>query len=86
MQMAFVDTTYRRKIFMKTENADKLLITPMEACKILGVGRTTMYAWIKNHTIPVVRFPNCRNIYISTESLRQLIDENTIPCGGAENG
>lgn len=79
-----MDTTYRRKIFMETGNTDKFLITPMEACKLLGVGRTTMYAWIKNHTIPVVRFPNCRNIYISTEALRQLIDENTIPCGGAE--
>lgn len=56
----------------------KLLITPLEACKLLGVGRTTMYAWIKNNTVPVVRFPNCRNIYISVEALREMIRQHTV--------
>ena len=64
---------------MNSKDNEKLLVTPAEACQLLGVGRTTMYAWIKNGTIPVVRFPNCRNIYISTNTLNQLINENTIP-------
>lgn len=64
---------------MHSSDNEKLLVTPAEACQLLGVGRTTMYAWIKNGTIPVVRFPNCRNIYISKNTLNQLINENTIP-------
>ena len=64
--------------YMNNTHTDKLLITPMEACKLLGVGRTTMYSWIKNKTIPVVRFPHCRNVYISVDALREMIRENTI--------
>ncbi len=63
---------------MNSKDNEKLLVTPAEACQLLGVGRTTMYAWIKNGTIPVVRFPNCRNIYISKKTLNHLINENTI--------
>ena len=68
-----------RRIYMNSKDNEKLLVTPAEACQLLGVGRTTMYAWIKNGTVPVVRFPNCRNIYISKKTLNQLINENTIP-------
>lgn len=64
---------------MKLENNDRLLVTPAEACRLLGVGRTTMYSWIKEEKIPVVKFPGCRNIYISRDSLNQLIKEHTIP-------
>ena len=64
---------------MKSENNDRLLVTPAEACRLLGVGRTTMYSWIKEEKIPVVKFPGCRNIYISKDSLNQLITEHTIP-------
>lgn len=64
---------------MKSENNDRLLVTPAEACRLLGVGRTTMYSWIKEEKIPVVKFPSCRNIYISRDSLNQLINEHTIP-------
>ncbi len=72
---------------MKNTLTDKLLITPTEACKLLGVGRTTMYSWIKNKTIPVVRFPHCRNVYISVEALREMIRENTVTSdnGGDSN-
>lgn len=64
---------------MKAANTDKLLLTPAEACQMLGVGRTTMYSWIKNEKIPVVKFPGCRNIYISKDSLNQFINDNTVP-------
>ena len=64
---------------MKSEKTEKLLVTPTEACQLLGVGRTTMYTWIKEEKIPIVKFPGCRNIYISTNTLNQLINENTIP-------
>ena len=62
---------------MNSKDNEKLLVTPAEACQLLGVGRTTMYAWIKNGTVPVVRFPNCRKIYIPKETLTKLIDEHT---------
>ncbi|MCR5111728.1 MAG: helix-turn-helix domain-containing protein [Ruminococcus sp.] len=32
---------------MNSKDNEKLLVTPAEACQLLGVGRTTMYAWIK---------------------------------------
>ena len=68
---------------MKKITTEKMLITPMEACKLLSVGRTTMYSWIKNNSIPVVRFPHCRNVYISVGALKEMINENTVP---ANNG
>ena len=61
------------------ESTDRLLVTPAEACQLLGVGRTTIYSWIKNEKIPVVKFPDCRNIYISKDTINQLITEHTIP-------
>jgi len=64
---------------MKPEKTEKLLVTPTEACQLLGVGRTTMYTWIKEERISIVKFPKCRNIYISKNTLNQLINENTIP-------
>lgn len=72
---------------MKNTLTDKLLIKPMEACKLLGVGRTTIYSLIKNHTIPVVRFPHCRNLYISVDALCEMIRENTVTAnhGGDSN-
>ena len=63
---------------MEKITTDKLLITPMEACKLLGIGRTTMYSWIKKQLIPVVRFQHCRNVYISVEALKEMIFENTV--------
>ena len=64
---------------MNSKDNEKLLVTPAEACQLLGVGRTTMYTWIKEEKIPIVKFPGCRNIYISTNTLNQLINDNTIP-------
>ena len=57
---------------------EKLLISPVEAAKLLGVGRTTIYAWIKEGIVPVVRFPKCRNIYISVTALHNMIAEYTV--------
>ena len=57
---------------------EKILVTPAEACQLLGVGRTTMYSWIRDETIPVVRFPNCRNIYIRMDDIEQFINKNTV--------
>lgn len=73
---------------MNVNTTEKLLISPMEAARLLGVGRTTMYAWIKNNTVPVVRFPNCRNIYISVDALHKMIRQNTVTSasGGDMNG
>lgn len=63
---------------MNDNTNEKLLISPIEAAKLLGVGRTTIYAWIKEGIVPVVRFPKCRNIYISVAALHDMIAEYTV--------
>lgn len=58
------------------QSTEKLLISPAEACEILGIGRTTMYRLIREGIIPTVRFPNCRKLYLSVETLKQIILDN----------
>lgn len=59
------------------QSTEKLLVTPAEACGMLGIGRTTMYRLIHEGIIPAVRFPNCRKLYLSVEALKQMILDNT---------
>lgn len=61
----------------------KMLITPAEACQLLGIGRTTMYKLIHSGVIPAVRLPECRRIYLSVEALHEMIQNNTV--GGEDN-
>lgn len=58
------------------QSTEKLLISPAEACEMLGIGRTTMYRLIHEGIIPTVRFPNCRKLYLSVDTLKQIILEN----------
>ena len=60
-----------------------MLITPTEACQLLGIGRTTMYKLIHAGAIPSVRFPGCQRIYLSVEALHEMIQNNTT--GGEDN-
>ena len=62
---------------------EKILITPTEACQLLGIGRTTMYKLIHSGVIPAVRLPECRRIYLSIEALHEMIQNNTV--GGEDN-
>ena len=64
---------------------EKMLITPAEACQLLGIGRTTMYKLIHTEVIPAVRLPGCRRIYLSVEALKQMIQDSTI-CNVSEIG
>ena len=57
--------------------SQKLLLTPEEARELLGIGRTVMYRLIKERTIPAVKLPGCRRLYISTEGLRKMIEAHT---------
>lgn len=57
---------------------DKLLITPAEACELLGIGRTVMYRLIREGAVPAVKLPGCRRLYLSMEGIRQMIRDNTI--------
>lgn len=66
------------------QSTEKLLVTPAEACKMLGIGRTTMYRLIREGSIPAVRFPNCRKLYLSVEALKQMILDNM--SSSSENG
>ena len=54
---------------------EKILITPAEACQLLGIGRTTMYKLIHAGVIPAVRLPGCRRIYLSVEASSQMIEK-----------
>lgn len=65
-------------------STEKLLISPAEACEMLGIGRTTMYRIIHEGTVPVVKFPNCRKLYLSVEVLKQIILDNI--SSSSENG
>lgn len=58
------------------QSTEKLLISPAEVCEMLGIGRTTMYRLIREGIVPVVRFPNCRKLYLSVEALNQMILDN----------
>ena len=60
-----------------------MLITPAEACQLLGIGRTTMYKLIHAGVIPSVKISGCRRIYLSVEALHEMIQNNT--AGGEEN-
>lgn len=66
------------------QSTEKLLISPAEACEMLGIGRTTIYRLIREGSIPAVRFPNCRNLYLSVEVLKQIIFDNM--SSSSENG
>jgi len=63
-------------VMKNAQSKEKLLISPAEACEMLGIGRTTMYRLIHEGTIPVVRFPHCRKLYLSVEALKQMILDN----------
>lgn len=67
---------------------DKLLITPAEACELLGIGRTVMYRLIKEGAVPAVKLPGCRRLYLSMEGIRKMIQDSTVSpseIGGEED-
>ncbi len=67
---------------------DKLLITPAEACELLGIGRTVMYRLIKEGAVPAVKLLGCRRLYLSMEGIRKMILDSTVSpseIGGEED-
>ena len=68
---------------------ERLLITPAEGCKFLGIGRTKMYELIRTGVVPTVKLPSCRRLYLSVDGLRQMIRDNTVfspsDLGGGDN-
>lgn len=56
---------------------EKLLISPSEASKMLGICSSKMYALIHDGVIPAVKLPGCRRLYISVDVLKQVIKDNT---------
>ncbi len=70
------------------QSTEKLLVSPAEACEMLGIGRTTIYRLIHEGTVPVVKFPHCRKLYLSVDALKQMILDNmssSSEMGGEEN-
>lgn len=52
---------------------ERLLITPAETQKILGIGRTTLYRILKDDDFPSIRIQN--KFYINRLGLQKWIDE-----------
>jgi excisionase family DNA binding protein len=51
---------------------DKLLLTPMEAAEVLGVGRSKLYELLATGRLPSVRLDGCRRI--ANVDLAELVD------------
>ncbi len=60
-----------------TASAPKML-TPAEACKFLGIGRTTMYKLIHEGAVPAIKLPGCRKLFLSVDGLKQMINDYTL--------
>lgn len=52
---------------------ERLLITPAETQKILGIGRTTLYRILKDDDFPSIRIQN--KFYVNKLGLQKWIDE-----------
>jgi len=52
---------------------ERLLLKPLEAAQVLGIGRSLMYELIARGEIPSVRLGRC--LRVSKESLQQWIRE-----------
>ncbi|MGL4742674.1 MAG: helix-turn-helix domain-containing protein [Sarcina sp.] len=52
---------------------DRLLITPSETQKILGIGRNTLYRILKDEDFPSIRIEN--KFYVNKLGLQKWIDE-----------
>jgi excisionase family DNA binding protein len=57
------------------------LISVSAACKLLGIGKTSMYGLVERRRVPFVRLPGCAKILFDPESLfswdlhaRNLVD------------
>ena len=52
---------------------EKLLLKPLEAAQILGIGRSLIYELIARNEIPSVRLGRC--LRVPAESLQQWLKE-----------
>lgn len=63
---------------------DKLLLKPMEAAAVIGVGRSKMYELLSTGEIPSIR-PGPRSIRIPVTALKQWVEDQqhaTSKCEG----
>ena len=54
-----------------TDAIEKMLYTPTEAAKALGVSRSTVYVLIANGEVPSVRIGSCRRVPV--DGLRRYV-------------
>ena len=52
---------------------EKLLLKPLEAAQVLGIGRSLIYELIARREIPAVRLGRC--LRVPTESLQQWLKD-----------
>ncbi|MGE0539822.1 MAG: excisionase family DNA-binding protein [Dehalococcoidia bacterium] len=61
---------------------DKLLLKPIEAAELVGLGRSKCYEMIRDGTIPSVRLG--KSVRIPADALRRWVDTLTGPVEGTE--
>lgn len=54
-----------------TDAIEKMLYTPTEAAKALGISRSTVYVLIANGEVPSVRIGSCRRVPV--DGLRRYV-------------
>ncbi|MGH3266552.1 MAG: helix-turn-helix domain-containing protein [Trebonia sp.] len=52
---------------------EKLLLTPVEAADVLGIGRSKLYELLRAGTVPSVRIGRCRRV--AALDLADLVDK-----------
>lgn len=53
---------------------EPLLVSTKEACRLLGIGNTTLYALVKSDSLAVVRIG--RRTLVTMVSIKSLIEKN----------
>ncbi len=61
---------------------EPLVISVKEACHLLGIGNTTLYALIKSKNLSVVRIG--RRTLVTVASIKSLIETSNVIINGSE--
>lgn len=70
----------RNKVAMLTEAAQKELLTPVEVCKMLKIGRTTYQRYVDKGIFDQVRLDKEGNgkVYVKRSEISRLIDDGKL--------
>lgn len=69
------ELTGRLEEIKETSKDEKLVYTPKEAAKVLGIGNNAIYNLLKDDEFP--KFSIGRNVYISKKGLEDWVEKQT---------